>query len=93
MVLYHAMAALRKLPYEAKKGSLTYFSAVMSMQFIYVSKEELQAVADYIVARGRVSIAELAAKSNTFIDLEAKALSMDPSLQLDLDLDDEEVAS
>jgi hypothetical protein len=32
-----------------------------------------QAVADYITSRGRVQIAELAAKSADFIDLESKA--------------------
>lgn len=42
-------------------------------QFIYVSLEEMGAVADFIRQRGRIAIAELAAKSNQFIDLEAKA--------------------
>lgn len=42
-------------------------------QFIYISKEEMAAVADFIKRRGRVAISELAAKSNTFIDLEARA--------------------
>ena len=43
------------------------------MQFIYISKEEMEAVAEFIKRRGRVAISELAAKSNTFIDLEARA--------------------
>ena len=42
-------------------------------QFIFVSSEEMQAVADFIRQRGRIAIAELAHKSNQFIDLEAKA--------------------
>ena len=56
------------------------------MQFIYISKEEMQAVADFIHRRGRISVAELAAKSNTFIDLEEKATdeAIEP-LNLDLD--------
>ena len=42
-------------------------------KFIYVSREEMEAVADFIRKRGRVAIAEIAAKSATFIDLEGKA--------------------
>ena len=38
--------------------------------------EEMKAVADYINRRGRIAIGELAAKSNTFIDLEAKATTV-----------------
>lgn len=45
----------------------------LGLQFIYISKEEMEAVAEYIKRRGRIAISELAAKSNTFIDLEAKA--------------------
>lgn len=41
-------------------------------KFIYISHDEMRAVADYIKASGRVSIAGLAAKSNEFIDLEPK---------------------
>lgn len=41
-------------------------------KYIYLSLEEMQAVADYIKRRGRVSIAHLASKSNQFIDLEPK---------------------
>eukprot|EP00250_Pteridium_aquilinum_P011161 c19875_g1_i1 orf=397-1263(-) len=43
-------------------------------KFIYISLEEMKAVADYIKKRGRVSIAHLASKSNEFIDLEPKAV-------------------
>ncbi|KAK3279010.1 hypothetical protein CYMTET_13091 [Cymbomonas tetramitiformis] len=40
-------------------------------KFIYVSEEEMKNVAAYISDRGRVSIAELARKSNELIDLTA----------------------
>lgn len=43
------------------------------IQFIYISTEEMAAVAEFVKRRGRVAISELAAKSNTFIDLEARA--------------------
>ena len=39
-------------------------------KYIYISPEEMSAVAAFIQERGRVSIAELAAKSNEFIRLE-----------------------
>lgn len=41
-------------------------------KYIYISMEEMQAVADYIKRQGRVSISHLASKSNQFIDLEPK---------------------
>ncbi|XP_047315830.1 DDRGK domain-containing protein 1 isoform X2 [Impatiens glandulifera] len=41
-------------------------------KYIYISMEEMKAVADYIKRQGRVSISHLAAKSNQFIDLEQK---------------------
>lgn len=41
-------------------------------KFIYISLEEMKAVANYIVSKGRVAISDLAAKSNQFIDLELK---------------------
>lgn len=46
------------------------------VQYIYISTEEMKAVAEYIKRRGRIAIGELAAKSNTFIDLEAKATAV-----------------
>ena len=58
-------------------------------QFIYISLEEMSAVADFINRRGRVSIAELAAKSNTFIDLEEKGGDQEELETLDLGLDDD----
>ncbi|KAF0931479.1 hypothetical protein E2562_004601 [Oryza meyeriana var. granulata] len=42
-------------------------------KFIYISTEEMKAVADYIRKQGRVSISHLANNSNQFIDLEPKA--------------------
>ncbi|MEW5305207.1 MAG: hypothetical protein WDW36_007764 [Sanguina aurantia] len=45
-------------------------------KYIYISLEEMGVVARYITSRGRIAIRELAAKSNTFIDLEIKASSL-----------------
>lgn len=42
-------------------------------KYIYISQEEMKAVADYIKREGRVSISHLASQSNQFIDLEPKA--------------------
>lgn len=42
-------------------------------KYIYISQEEMKAVADYIKHQGRVSISHLASNSNQFIDLESKA--------------------
>jgi DDRGK domain-containing protein 1 len=42
-------------------------------KFIYISTEEMKAVAEYIRKEGRVSISHLANSSNQFIDLEPKA--------------------
>lgn len=42
-------------------------------KFIYISQEEMRAVADFIKRTGRVSIAHLAQKSNEFVDLQPKA--------------------
>ncbi|XP_057540423.1 DDRGK domain-containing protein 1 [Amaranthus tricolor] len=41
-------------------------------KYIYISLDEMKAVADYIKCQGRVSISHLASKSNQFIDLEPK---------------------
>lgn len=49
-------------------------------------------MAEFIKARGRISISELAKKSNTFIDLESKAGVVEPSaggMKFDIDLLDE----
>lgn len=42
-------------------------------KFIYISKEEMTAVADFIRSKGRIAIAELASNSARFIDLEGKS--------------------
>lgn len=42
-------------------------------QFIYISLEEMNAVASYIRSQGRVAISKLAEASNNLIDLEAKS--------------------
>jgi hypothetical protein len=44
-------------------------------KYIYVSPEEMQVVAEFVRSRGRVAIAELAARSSTLIDLDAKVAS------------------
>ena len=44
-------------------------------KFIYISEEELQAVAKFIKQRGRISIAELAESSNMLIKLNEKEKS------------------
>ena len=41
-------------------------------KYIYISLEEMKAVADYIKHQGRVNISHLASMSNKFIDLEPK---------------------
>ncbi|XP_058092819.1 DDRGK domain-containing protein 1 [Magnolia sinica] len=41
-------------------------------KYIYISAEEMKAVADYIKRQGRVSISHLASRSNQFVDLEPK---------------------
>lgn len=46
-------------------------------KYIYVSPEEMEAVAAFIKQRGRISIAELADQSGRLIDLEAKAAAID----------------
>lgn len=48
-------------------------------KYIYISQEEMKAVADYIKHQGRVSISHLASKSNQFIDLEPKAQFIEES--------------
>lgn len=46
-------------------------------KYIYISLDEMKAVADYIKREGRVSISHLASQSNQFIDLEPKAQFVD----------------
>ena len=40
-------------------------------KFIYISQEELEAVAKFIKQRGRVSISDISDSSNSLINLEA----------------------
>jgi len=47
-------------------------------KFIYLSVEEMDAVANFINKRGRVSIAALASESNKLIDLNSKVVDPDP---------------
>ncbi|CAH8275203.1 unnamed protein product [Arabidopsis lyrata] len=58
----------------ASLESIGRLSGVMDDRgkYIYISMEEMNAVADYIKRQGRVSISHLASKSNQFIDLEPK---------------------
>lgn len=42
-------------------------------KYIHISSEEMAAVAEFVKGRGRVAIAELAARSGELIDLEPKA--------------------
>ncbi|KZV20950.1 DDRGK domain-containing protein 1 [Dorcoceras hygrometricum] len=46
-------------------------------KYIYISLDEMKAVADYIKREGRVSIAHLASMSNQFIGLEPKSQSIE----------------
>lgn len=52
-------------------------------KFIYISPEELQAVAKFIKQRGRVTISELAESSNTLINLQTdKPRTESPTAQV-----------
>ncbi|CAL5077483.1 unnamed protein product [Urochloa decumbens] len=65
--------------------SMDRLSGVMDDRgkFIYISTEEMKAVAEYIRKQGRVSISHLANNSNQFIDLEPKAQYEEESYQDD----------
>jgi len=57
-------------------------------KYIYISAEEMQAVARYVQTKGRVAIGELAARSDDLIDLEGKAAAAgagDAGLVVDFD--------
>lgn len=60
-------------------------------KFIYVSREEMAAVADFIRSNGRVAISALAAKSSAFIDLEGSSRKPVDGIDLGLDLAEEEI--
>lgn len=55
-------------------------------KYIYISLEEMKAVADYIKRQGRVSIAHLASKSNEFINLEPNVNIENFPMELNEDL-------
>lgn len=59
------------------------------VQFIYISPAEMEAVAAFIKQRGRVPIAELAARSDELIDLEARTAAADGAAAQDLFGDDD----
>jgi len=44
-------------------------------KFIYVTKEEMEAVARFVNKKGRVNIEQIAAESNRLIDLNTKVVS------------------
>mmetsp|Transcript_23902 Transcript_23902/g.28924 ORF Transcript_23902/g.28924 Transcript_23902/m.28924 type:complete len:324 (-) Transcript_23902:272-1243(-) len=62
-------------------------------KYIYVSQDEMEKVASYIKERGRISIAELAQKSNNLVDLSRPAaieLSAEDLAAMDADAADTE---
>ena len=59
-------------------------------QFIYISVEEMEAVAAFIKRRGRIAIGELAAKSDELIDLEHKQVALPPGMLPELDFSEVE---
>lgn len=44
------------------------------LQYIYITLEEMRAVAQHLTKRGRISISELAAQSARLVDLEPRAM-------------------
>lgn len=58
----------------------------MHLQFIYITQDEMEAVANFITSKGRVAIAEIAAKSNMFIDLKQTQQGEETLTVPDLDL-------
>lgn len=55
-------------------------------KYIFISREEMKAVAEFIRSRGRIAISELAAKSATLIDLEGRnVVSAEEVAILDID--------
>lgn len=62
-------------------------------KYIYVSTDEMEAVAKFIQATGRISIAALAAKSNEFVDLsgpQVAELTVEQLAEMDTEADDGE---
>ena len=56
-------------------------------QYIFISLEEMTAVAQYIQQRGRVAISDLAAKSSMFIALDVKDVAIQAVHDSNLDAD------
>ncbi|CAA2960399.1 DDRGK domain-containing 1 [Olea europaea subsp. europaea] len=87
MLKNHKCIPLEDIAAEFKLRTQDYINRITSLEnmgrlsgvmddrgkYIYISLEEMKAVADYIKHKGRVSISHLASKSNQFIDLESKA--------------------
>lgn len=77
--------AVTKLQTLEKNGRIT---GVMDDRgkYIFISREEMKAVAEFIRSRGRIAISELAVKSATLIDLEGRnVLSAEEVATLDID--------
>lgn len=72
MLLFNYHGEIYEVELAAFTGRL---SGVMDDRgkYIYISLEEMKAVADYIRREGRVNISHLASMSNQFIDLEPKS--------------------
>ncbi|GAB4817445.1 hypothetical protein N2152v2_004491 [Parachlorella kessleri] len=75
--------AIQRLQTLEEQGRLT---GVMDDRgkYIYISREEMAAVAEFIRSRGRIAIAELAQRSNAFIDLSARELEQAEVAALEL---------
>ncbi|KAK9812220.1 hypothetical protein WJX73_005008 [Symbiochloris irregularis] len=69
--------------------SMGHLTGVMDDRgkYIFISMEEMTAVANYIRAKGRVAISELAAKSSQFIDLTARDVDAPATNEADLEAD------
>ncbi|KAH0651490.1 hypothetical protein KY285_031609 [Solanum tuberosum] len=52
-------------------------------KYIYISLEEMNAVAEFIKRVGRISISHLAGKSNQFIDLKPKTQVVEDRVSLE----------
>ena len=48
---------------------------LLAVQYLYISLDEMKAVANYIKSSGRVAISSLAARSNSLIDLSVKEVA------------------
>jgi hypothetical protein len=62
-------------------------SPFLFLQYIYITLEEMHAVAQHLTKQGRIRISELAAKSSSLIDLEPKATGSGEGKRPMLDFD------